>query len=38
VLILTRLSDRVAAVAPGQVDGLLARLRKLGHMPKVLAS
>jgi hypothetical protein len=35
-LILTRLSDRVAVVAPGQFTALLARLRKLGHTPKVL--
>ena len=34
--IVTRLSDRVAIVAPGQTDALLARLRKLGHTPKVL--
>ena len=34
--ILTRLSDRVALVAPGQSEALLARLRKLGHMPKML--
>ena len=34
-LILTRLSDRVAIVAPGQFDTLLARMRKLGHTPKV---
>jgi hypothetical protein len=34
--ILTRLSDRVALVAPGQFEALLARLRKLGHTPKVL--
>ena len=34
--IVTRLSDRVAVVAPGQIDTLLARLRKLGHTPKVL--
>ena len=34
-LILTRLSDRVAIVAPGQFDALLARMRKLGHTPKV---
>jgi hypothetical protein len=34
--IVTRLSDRVAIVAPGQLDALLARLRKLGHTPKVL--
>jgi len=34
-LILTRLSDRVAVVAPGKLDMLLGRLRKLGHLPKV---
>jgi len=34
--ILTRLSERVAVVAPGQFDSLLARLRKLGHLPKIL--
>ena len=34
--IVTRLSDRVAIIAPGQVDALLARLRKLGHTPKLL--
>ena len=34
--ILTRLSDRVAIVAPGQFENLLARLRKLGHTPMVL--
>ena len=34
--IVTRLSDRVAVVAPGQIDALLARLRKLGHTPKML--
>jgi hypothetical protein len=34
--VVTRLSDRVAVVAPGQLDTLLARLRKLGHTPKVL--
>ena len=34
--IVTRLSDRVAIVAPGQIDALLARLRKLGHTPKLL--
>lgn len=34
--IVTRLSDRVALVMPGQLDPLLARLRKLGHTPKVL--
>ena len=34
--IVMRLSDRVAIVAPGQIDALLARLRKLGHTPGVL--
>jgi hypothetical protein len=34
--VVTRLSDRVAVVAPGQFDTLLARLRKLGYTPKVL--
>ena len=34
--ILTRLSDRVAIVAPGQYETLLARLRKLGHTPRML--
>ena len=34
--IVTRLSDRVAIVVPGQIDALLARLRKLGHTPKLL--
>jgi hypothetical protein len=35
--LLTRLSDTVAVVAPGQFDALLARLIRLGHTPKVLA-
>jgi hypothetical protein len=35
-LILTRLSDRVAIVAPHQLDELLERLKKLGHLPKVV--
>ena len=34
--LLIRLSDRVAIVAPGQFDALLSRLRKLGHLPKVI--
>ena len=34
--LLTRLSDTVAIVAPGQYDALLARLLRLGHTPKVL--
>lgn len=35
-LILVRLSERAALVAPGGFDTLLARLRKLGHTPKVV--
>lgn len=35
-LILARLSERAAIVAPGGFDALLARLRKLGHTPKVV--
>ena len=34
--VLIRLSDTVAVVAPGHFDQVLNRLRKLGHMPKVL--
>jgi hypothetical protein len=34
--LLNRLSERVAVVAPGQFDALMARLRKLGHTPKVI--
>jgi len=34
--LLTRLSDTVAVVAPGQMDALLARLLRLGHTPKVM--
>jgi hypothetical protein len=35
-LILTRLSERAAIVTPGGFDALLARMRKLGHTPKVV--
>ena len=35
-LILVRLSEHAAIVAPGGFDALLARLRKLGHTPKVV--
>jgi len=35
--ILVRLSDRIAIVEPSQFDLFVARLRKLGHTPKVLA-
>ena len=31
-----RLSDTAAVAFPGQFDALVARLRKLGHTPKVL--
>jgi hypothetical protein len=34
--LLVRLDDHVAAVAPAYLDTLLARLRQLGHTPKVL--
>ena len=34
--LLTRLSETVAVVAPGEFDALLARLIGLGHTPKVL--
>lgn len=34
--VLTRLSDTVAVIAPDKFDALLARLRQLGHLPKVL--
>ena len=34
-MVLTRLSDRVALIDPGRYDALVARLRKLGHLPKV---
>ena len=36
--ILVRLSDTLAAVAPGQFDALLTQLRKLGHIPRVSKS
>ena len=35
-MLLTRLSDQMAVVAPGKLDDLLARLLKLGHRPKVV--
>jgi hypothetical protein len=34
--LLTRVSDTIAVIAPGQVDALLARLLKTGHTPKVM--
>jgi len=36
-MVLTRLSGRVAVVDPSRYDTLIARLRKLGHLPKVEA-
>ena len=35
--ILLRLSNTTAIVAPGELDALHARLRKLGYTPRVLA-
>lgn len=37
-MIAARLSERVAAVLPGQFEALFTRLRKLGHTPRVLDS
>jgi hypothetical protein len=34
--LLTRLSDTIVVVEPGQFDALLRRLLRLGHTPKVL--
>jgi hypothetical protein len=36
-LILARLSDRVALIDPSRFDAFVARLRKIGHLPKVEA-
>lgn len=36
-MVLTRLSDRVALIDPSRFNPLVARLRKLGHLPKVEA-
>ena len=36
-MVLARLSDRVAVIDPGRYSVLLARLRKLGHLPKAEA-
>jgi hypothetical protein len=33
-MVLTRLSDRVALIDPSQYGTLIARLRKIGHLPK----
>ena len=36
-MVLTRLSDRVALIDPSQINTLVMRLRKIGHLPKVEA-
>ena len=36
-MVLARLSDRVALVDPSRYSALVARLRKLGHLPKAEA-
>ena len=33
-MLLTRLSDRAALIDPTRCTALVARLRKLGHLPK----
>lgn len=35
--ILVRLDERIAVIEPSQFELFVARLRKLGHTPKVLA-
>jgi hypothetical protein len=34
--VVRRLSPTMAAVDPAKVDAVVARLRKLGHLPKVV--
>ena len=34
--VIKRMSDRVAIIDPTQFDKLVAGLRKMGHLPKVL--
>jgi hypothetical protein len=34
-MIVARISETVAAIIPGQADALLARMRKLGHTPRI---
>jgi hypothetical protein len=34
-MVAARVGDCVAMIVPGQADALLARLRKLGHTPRV---
>ena len=34
--IAARLSERVAVILPGSLDALVERLRRQGHLPKVL--
>ena len=36
--LLTRIGPTLAVVVPGEMDNLLARLRKLGHTHKVMGS
>ena len=36
-MVLTRLSDRVALIDPSRYSTLIARLRKIGHLPKAEA-
>jgi hypothetical protein len=36
IFLLGRLSERTAVVEPGQFDAFIVRLRKLGHLPKVM--
>ncbi len=36
-MVLTRLSDRVALIDPSRYNILIARLRKIGHLPKAEA-
>ena len=36
--LLTRIGPTLAVVVPGEMDNLLARLRKMGHTPKVMES
>jgi hypothetical protein len=34
-MIVARISETIAAIIPGQADALLARMRKLGHTPRI---
>lgn len=35
-MVVARISERAAAVLPGQADALITRMRKLGFTPRVL--